>query len=160
MARDLTFASGDSSISEKELSLVGLWRGISDSFGAAGFRSTPAILIDPLKKEFGWGRGTIGTAVSINVLLYGFIGPFAAALQMKYGLRRITIWALSVISIGALLTTQISTTWHLYLLWGGVVGTGSGCLATVFASTVATRWFVKNRGLVVGGLTAAVLVVN
>ena len=123
--------------------------------GAAGFRSTPAILIDPLKKEFGWGRGTIGTAVSINVLLYGFIGPFAAALQMKYGLRRITIWALSVISIGALLTTQISTTWHLYLLWGGVVGTGSGCLATVFASTVATRWFVKNRGLVVGGLTAA-----
>ena len=57
--------------------------------GAAGFRSTPGILIDPLHEEFGWGRGTVGTAVSINVLLFGFIGPFAAALQDKYGLRRV-----------------------------------------------------------------------
>lgn len=39
--------------------------------GAAGFRSTPGILIDPLREEFGWDRGTVGTAVSINVLLFG-----------------------------------------------------------------------------------------
>jgi hypothetical protein len=36
--------------------------------GAAGFRSTPGILIDPLRNEFGWSRATVGTAVSINVL--------------------------------------------------------------------------------------------
>ena len=123
--------------------------------GAAGFRSTPGILIDPLHEEFGWGRGTVGTAVSINVLLFGFIGPFAAALQGKYGLRRITVIALLVISTGALLTTQMTATWQLYLLWGGVVGAGSGCMATVFASTVASRWFVQRRGLVMGALTAA-----
>jgi len=123
--------------------------------GAAGFRSTPGILIDPLHAEFGWGRGTVGTAVSINVLLFGFIGPFAAALQGKYGLRRVTVIALLVISTGALLTTQMTATWQLYLLWGGVVGTGSGCMATVFASTVASRWFVQRRGLVMGALTAA-----
>lgn len=123
--------------------------------GASGFRSTPAILIDPLHDEFGWGRGTIGTAVSINVMLFGLIGPFAAALQMRYGLRRITIIALAIISLGALGTTQISAPWHIYLLWGAVVGTGSGCLATVFASTVASRWFIARRGLVTGALTAA-----
>jgi predicted MFS family arabinose efflux permease len=123
--------------------------------GAAGFRSTPGILIDPLNGEFGWGRGTVGTAVSINVLLFGFIGPFAAALQGKYGLRRVTVIALLVISVGALLTTQMNATWQLYLLWGGVIGTGSGCMATVFASTVASRWFVQRRGLVMGALTAA-----
>ena len=123
--------------------------------GAAGFRSTPGILIDPLNEEFGWGRGTVGTAVSINVLLFGFIGPFAAALQDKYGLRRVTVIALLVISTGALLTTQMTSTWQLYLLWGGIVGAGSGCMATVFASTVASRWFVQRRGLVMGALTAA-----
>ena len=110
--------------------------------GASGFRSTPSILIEPLHDEFGWGRGTIGTAVSINVLLFGFIGPFAAALQMRFGLRRITIIALLIISLGALGTTQMTTPWHLYLLWGAVVGTGSGCMATVFASTIAARWFL------------------
>jgi predicted MFS family arabinose efflux permease len=123
--------------------------------GAAGFRSTPAILIDPLRDEFGWTRSTVGTAVSINVILFGLMGPFAAALQLRYGLRRITIGALAVISLGALGTTQMSAPWHLFLLWGAVVGAGSGCMATVFASTVAARWFVARRGLVTGALTAA-----
>lgn len=123
--------------------------------GAAGFRSAPAILIDPLHEEFGWGRGEIGLAVSINVLLFGFIGPFAAALQSRFGLRSVTVVALSIISFGALLTTQMSNLLHFYLLWGLVVGAGSGCLATVFASTVASRWFVARRGLATGALTAA-----
>ena len=123
--------------------------------GAAGFRATPAVLIDPLRDEFGWSRSTIGTAVSINVMLFGLMGPFAAALQLRYGLRRVTIGALAIISTGALATTQMSAPWHLYLLWGAVVGTGSGCMATVFASTVASRWFVARRGLVTGALTAA-----
>ena len=123
--------------------------------GAAGFRSAPGILIDPLNDEFGWSRGTVGTAVSINVLLFGFIGPFAAALQSRHGLRKVTVIALLIISTGALLTTQMSRPWHLFLLWGVVVGTGSGCMATVFASTVASRWFVGRRGLVTGALTAA-----
>lgn len=123
--------------------------------GAAGFRSTPSVLIDPLRDEFGWSRGTIGTAVSINVLLFGLMGPFAAALQLRYGLRKVTIAALGTISLGALLTTQMTHVWHLYLLWGFVVGAGSGSMATVFASTVASRWFVQRRGLVTGTLTAA-----
>lgn len=122
---------------------------------AAGTRSAPSVLIDPLRDEFGWSRATVGFAVSINVLLFGFIGPFAAALQQQYGLRRVTVIALAVIAAGALLTTRMTEPWHLFLLWGLVVGAGSGCMATVFASTVAARWFVARRGLVTGVLTAA-----
>jgi sugar phosphate permease len=123
--------------------------------GAAGFRSAANVLQVPLHEEFGWSRGNIALAVSINVLLFGFIGPFAAALQMRFGLRKVTIVALSVMATGALASTQINALWQLYLLWGVVVGAGSGCMATVFASTVAARWFVARRGLVTGALTAA-----
>lgn len=123
--------------------------------GAAGFRSAAGVLVDPLREEFGWSRSTVGTAVSINVFLYGLIGPFAAALQLRFGLRRVTMSALAIISLGAFATTQMTSPIHLYLLWGVVVGTGSGCMATVFASTVASRWFVARRGLVTGALTAA-----
>ncbi len=122
---------------------------------AAGTRSTPSVLIDPLHEEFGWSRATIGFAVSINVLLFGFIGPYAAALQQRFGLRRVTIFALAVIAAGAVATTQLSRPWHLFVLWGVIVGAGTGCMATVFASTVASRWFVARRGLVTGALTAA-----
>ncbi len=122
---------------------------------AAGFRSTPGVLIVPLENEFGWSRATISLAISVNLLLYGFTGPFAAALMMRFGLRRVVTAALLTLSTGALLTTQISEPWQLILLWGVVVGLGAGSMASVLAATVANRWFVARRGIVVGVLTAA-----
>ena len=45
--------------------------------------------------------------------------------------------------------------WQLVLLWGVVVGFGTGLTALVLGATVATRWFSARRGLVVGLLTAS-----
>jgi MFS family permease len=122
---------------------------------AAGVRSTPGVLFVPLENEFGWNRATVGLAISVNLLLYGFVGPFAATLIARFGLRKVIVAALLTISAGALLTTQIREPWQLVLLWGVVVGLGAGCMATVLAATVANRWFVARRGMVVGVLTAA-----
>jgi sugar phosphate permease len=123
--------------------------------GAAGFRATPGVLIVPLQQEFGWNRAIISVAVSINLILFGLTGPFAAALMDRFGLRKVTVTALITISAGALATTVMTTPWQLYLLWGVVVGLGTGSVASVFAATVANRWFVQRRGLVIGVLTAA-----
>ena len=123
--------------------------------GAAGFRATPSILIVPLQTEFGWNRAIISVAVSINLILFGLMGPFAAALMDRFGLRTVTVGALITIATGALLTTVMNAPWQLYLLWGVVVGLGTGCMASVLAATVAARWFVRRRGLVLGALTAA-----
>jgi sugar phosphate permease len=49
----------------------------------------------------------------------------------------------------------MNSPWQLYLLWGVVVGLGTGSMASVLAATVAGRWFVHRRGLVLGALTAA-----
>ncbi len=123
--------------------------------GAAGFRATPSVLIVPLQNEFGWNRAIISVAVSINLILFGLTGPFAAALMDRFGLRIVTVGALITVSAGALLTTVMNAPWQLYLLWGLVVGLGTGCMASVLAATVANRWFVQRRGLVLGALTAA-----
>jgi len=123
--------------------------------GAAGFRATPSVLIVPLQHEFGWNRAVISVAVSINLILFGLTGPFAAALMERFGLRVVTVGALLTISAGALLTTQMTSPWQLYLLWGVIVGVGSGSMASVLAANVAGRWFVERRGLVLGALTAA-----
>ena len=123
--------------------------------GAAGFRATPSVLIVPLQNEFGWNRAVISVAVSINLILFGLTGPFAAALMDRFGLRVVTVGALITVASGALLTTVMSSPWQLYLLWGVVVGLGTGCMASVLAATVAGRWFVQRRGLVLGALTAA-----
>ena len=124
-------------------------------FATAGFRSAPSVLILPLEEEFGWGRDVISAAIAINVLLYGLTAPFAAALMDRFTVRKVVMGALTVIGVGAFLTIWMSQSWHLMLLWGVVVGVGTGSMALVFAATIANRWFVKRRGLVIGVLTAA-----
>src|SRR5215469_2833778 len=93
---------------------------------AAGVRSTPGVLIVPLEREFGWSRVVVPAAVSISLLLYGFSGPFAAALMDRFGIRRIILLALAFVGTGVGLTTFMRTSWQLDLLWGVVVGTGTG----------------------------------
>jgi predicted MFS family arabinose efflux permease len=122
---------------------------------ASGFRSTPSVLILPLQDEFGWSRATISFAISVNLLLFGFMGPFAAALMMRFGIRRVVMIALTVIALGALATTRMTDSWQLVLLWGIVVGIGSGSMATVLGATVVSRWFVARRGVALGLLSAA-----
>ena len=121
----------------------------------AGFRSAPSVLIIPLQDAFGWSRSDISLAIAINVLLFGLISPFAAALMEKFGMRRVVMSALTTVSLGAFLTIFIQAPWQLIATWGVIVGTGTGSMALVFAATVANRWFVAKRGLVTGVLTAA-----
>ncbi|MGW3242104.1 MFS transporter [Streptomyces sp. NPDC001070] len=123
--------------------------------GAAGFASLPGLLIEPLNSEFGWSRGMIGLAVSVNLALYGLTAPFAAALMDRFGIRRVVAAALLTIATGAGLTVFMTASWQLVLLWGVLVGLGSGSMALAFATTVTNRWFEHRRGLVTGILTAA-----
>jgi MFS family permease len=122
---------------------------------SAAIRAAPAVVIDPLHDEFGWSRADIGLVVSVNVLLFGLMGPFAAALLVRFGLRRVVGSALALVALGHLLAIGAESRWQLILYWGVFVGIGSGCMASVLAATVATRWFVERRGVVTGALTAA-----
>jgi MFS family permease len=122
--------------------------------GAAGFRATPGALITPLQDEYGWSRATISLAVSVNLLLYGLTAPFAAALMNRFGIRRVVSCALVLVALGSGLTVFMTASWQLVLLWGVLVGLGTGSMALAFVATITGRWFVKHRGLVTGVLTA------
>lgn len=121
----------------------------------AGAVGAPGVLILPLQREFGWDTSTISAALAIRLVLFGLMGPFAASLMNRYGPRRIVLSALLLIAGGMLLSLGMSEVWQLVLLWGVVVGIGTGLTALVLGATVATRWFTARRGLVVGLLTAS-----
>jgi sugar phosphate permease len=121
----------------------------------AGIRSTPGVLIIPLEKEFGWNRAVVSSAVSISLLLYGLCGPFAAGLMDRIGVRRVMLGSFALLATGVGLTTQMRASWQLDLLWGVVVGVGTGTMALVLGAYVSTRWFVRHRGLVMGLFSAS-----
>ena len=122
---------------------------------AAGIRATPAVMILPLEHEFGWNRTTISFVISINIALYGLIGPFSAAAMQRYGIRPMVLGAMALLSIGTLLSTWMTMPWHMLLAWGVIVGAGSGVAANTLAATIAGRWFETHRGLAMGILTAS-----
>jgi MFS family permease len=121
----------------------------------AGVRATPAIFMVPLEREFGWTRAAISGAIAINIALFGLIGPFAASLMSRYGVRRIVLAALALLAASVGLSSLMRTPWQLTLFWGLLVGTGTGVTALVLAAVVVNRWFDARRGLVLGILSAA-----
>jgi sugar phosphate permease len=122
--------------------------------GSAAFRSVPGVLMDPLHMEFGWSHATIGFAVSVNMMLFGLISPFAAALMDRFGIRPVVTFALLMVALGSGLTVFMTAAWQLVLCWGVMVGVGAGSMSMAFIATVVNRWFVARRGLVAGILTA------
>jgi MFS family permease len=73
----------------------------------AGIRATPGLLMVPLEEEFGWSRAIISLAVAINIALFGLIGPFAASAMDRWGVRRLVLIALALLTVSVALTTQM-----------------------------------------------------
>jgi MFS family permease len=88
-------------------------------------------------------------------VLFGLLGPFAAALLSRYGYRRVVCSALACIVVGLASATQMTQLWQLWVCWGLLVGIGTGLTAMVLAAFVSNAWFIKRRGLVLGVLTAS-----
>lgn len=122
---------------------------------AAGIRSAPGVFIVPVEQDLGWDRATISGAVAVSIVLYGLMGPFAAALVERLGIRATMALSLATLAVGVSLTSLVSAPWQLVLLWGVVVGAGTGMTALVLAAMVVNRWFEASRGVVMGVLTAS-----
>ena len=121
----------------------------------SGVRATPGLFMVPLEAEFGWSRAVISASIAVNIALFGLIGPFAASVMDRWGLRRVVLGALALMAASVAVSTRMSNEWQFFLLWGVLVGAGTGVTAMVLAAVVATRWFDERRGLVMGMLSAA-----
>ncbi len=122
---------------------------------SAGMRGAPGVMMVPLEQAFGWSRDMTSASAAIGIFLYGLVGPFAAALMERFGIRRTLICALVLMAGSTALSTQMTQPWHLVATWGVLSGLGTGCVAIVLGATIVNRWFVTNRGLMMGLLTAS-----
>jgi predicted MFS family arabinose efflux permease len=122
---------------------------------AAGTRATPSVMMLPLEHQFGWSRTTISLAISINLALYGLTGPFAAAAMQRFGVRPTLLAALGTLATGVALSSLMTASWQMILIWGVIVGGATGVAAITLAATVVNRWFTTHRGLAMGILTAS-----
>src|SRR2546423_14097213 len=109
----------------------------------------------PLEHEFGWTRAAISGAIAVNIALFGLIGPFAASLMSRYGLRRIVLSALALLAGSVALSSTMRTQWQLTPFWGGLVGAGARGAPLLVPGTRVQPSFDPPRGVGAGNLFGA-----
>jgi MFS family permease len=94
--------------------------------------------------EFGWSRGAISSGYALVTLLSGTLGPLHGALLDRFGVRRVVLIGLVVLTFGLLaLSTMTSlTTFYLAMLLSGLGLSASGFLSI---TTAIVPWFVRRR---------------
>lgn len=122
---------------------------------SAGLRSAPGVMMLPLELHFGWDRATISFSAAIGILLYGLVGPFAAALMMSVGIKRTMLAGLALMAASTFASRWMTAPWQYVLSWGVLSGIGSGAVASVLGAAVVNRWFATRQGLVMGLLSAS-----
>jgi sugar phosphate permease len=115
----------------------------------------PGAMLQPLSQEFGWSTEQVSSVFASRFALFGLLGPFAAVFILRFGLRRVMAVATTIIGSCMLLATQVTQLWQLFLLWGLLLGCGTGLVALVLGAMVASRWFSARRGLVMGLLAGS-----
>jgi sugar phosphate permease len=116
----------------------------------AGVRSAPGAFLLTMTGEPGWSTASVSFAAAAGLVVFGFAGPLSGWLMGRIGVKNVVLLSLALTGVALLATSLVREIWQLALLFGLLSGLGTGLVASVLGPTVATRWFVKDRGLVVG----------
>ena len=116
----------------------------------AGVRSAPGAFLLSMTVEPGWSTASVSFAAAAGLIVFGFAGPVSGWLMGRIGVKNVVLVSLAITGAALLATSLTREIWQLTLLFGLLSGLGTGLVASVLGPTVATRWFVKDRGLVVG----------
>jgi MFS family permease len=115
----------------------------------AGINTSFGVFLIPLSREFGWSAGAISLAYSIFMLTNGLSAFGVGWLGDKYGSRMVFFVGGLLFGLSLLLTSQMTQVWHLYVFYGVLGGIGRSPLNVTLIAMIS-RWFSKQRGLVMG----------
>jgi predicted MFS family arabinose efflux permease len=104
------------------------------------------VFLPVLAEAFGWSRGAISTAVSINLVLGGVAGLAIGALSDRHEPRVLLVPTVAMAGAGFALVSTVDALWQLYLFVGVLSGLGMSSFYLLSATTVA-HWFHERRGL-------------
>ena len=104
------------------------------------------VFLPVLAEHFGWTRGAVSAALSLNLLVGGVAGFAVGALADRHGPRVLLAATMALAGLGFALVAAVSALWQLYLLVGLVAGVGTSSFYVLGTATV-THWFDERRGL-------------
>src|SRR5260370_23322090 len=121
-----------------------------------GPRSSLGFFVQPMSREFSWGRDVFGLALAVQNLLWGLGQPIAGAIADRFGVLRVMCVG-AVLYAGGLFVMRYAAT-PLSLDVGACVLIGfglSGCSFNLVLSVFSKLLPPERRGVALGAGTAA-----
>jgi MFS family permease len=116
------------------------------TYGQSTMLAAYGVFLPFLVSTFGWSRGAISAALSINLLVGGVAGLAFGWLADRYG-PRLILGLTGALAGGAYaLVSSLDELWQLYLVVGVLGGIGTSSFYVLSATTIA-RWFDARRGI-------------
>ncbi len=115
-------------------------------FGVSLPLAAYGVFLPVLAEHFGWTRGAVSAALSVNLLVGGVAGFAVGALADRHGPRVLLAATMALAGLGFALVSTVTALWHLYLLIGLVAGVGTSSFYVLGTATVS-HWFDERRGL-------------
>jgi MFS family permease len=122
--------------------------------GGSGIRAVFGVFIKPIEAEFGWTRQQLSGAAALSLFVLGAVAPMVGWLADIWGPRRVLLLASAVLGAGTILASFVGHLWQMYASTM-LMAAGAGGLGIATTATVAARWFVARRGLILGILGGA-----
>lgn len=116
------------------------------SYGISTPLAAYGVFLPVLADHFGWSRGAISAALSVNLLVGGVAGFGVGALADRRGPRLLLVVTVTLAGTAFALVSVVTALWQLYLLIGLLGGIGMSSFYLLSTATV-THWFDERRGL-------------
>jgi len=121
-----------------------------------GPRSSLGFFVQPMSREFGWGRDIFGLAIAFQNLLWGLGQPVAGAIADRFGLLRVMIVGALLYAAGLLLMRYSTSPLSLDFSAGVLIGFGlSGSSFNLVLAAFSKLLPPERRGIALGAGTAA-----
>src|ERR1700761_3592224 len=121
-----------------------------------GPRSSLGFFIQPMSREFSWGRDVFGLALAVQNLLWGLGQPLAGAIADRFSIIRVMCVGALLYAAGLLMMRYATTPASLDIGAGVLIGFGlSGCSFNLVLSAFSKLLPAERRGLALGAGTAA-----
>ena len=132
---------------QRTLVLIG---SVSMLFITGGAMFMIVVALKEMATEFSWPREVPSLAFSLQFVGSGFGGLIMGRVVDRWGFGVPALLATGMVSVGAMLVSEITAAWQLYMIYLIMFGlSGQGALAAPALANIA-RWYSEHRGKAVG----------
>lgn len=105
------------------------------------------LFLEPVSREFGWGRAAFALSVNISGICAALSAPFVGRLVDRVGARKVLLPAMALYGVATLAQSRLTSSTVQFYVTYCLLGASEAIAGPVAFSHLISSWFHTRRGL-------------